>query len=100
MAAKIADDPNFYRETHYKKEYGITLARFQTMLDQQNGQCRLCGKDVTLKQKDAHLDHCHTTGQLRAILCRACNTGVGMLGDNAALLRKAADYLDEFNGHA
>lgn len=99
-AAKIADNPNFHREIHYKKDYGITLAQFQTMLERQDGKCHLCGKDVTLKQKDAHMDHCHTTGKLRAILCRACNTGIGMLGDSAALLRKAAEYLDEYDGHA
>lgn len=99
-AAKMEANPNLHREIHYKKEYGITLAQFQAMLERQGGKCRLCGKDVTLKQKDAHMDHCHTTGRLRAILCRACNTGVGMLGDSAALLRKAAEYLDEYNGHA
>jgi hypothetical protein len=99
-ASKLAANPDFHRENYYKQEYGITLAQFKEILAEQNGKCYICEKDVTTKKTEAHLDHCHNTGKIRAILCRACNTGIGMLGDNAILLRKAAEYLDECHGHA
>jgi hypothetical protein len=40
------------------------------------------------------VDHCHITGRVRALLCQACNTGIGKLKEDPALIRKSADYVE------
>ena len=52
--------------------------------------CDCCGKPV---HRNWQLDHCHETGQFRGWLCKTCNTGLGLLGDNVGSVRKALDYL-------
>jgi hypothetical protein len=42
------------------------------------------------------IDHCHETGAVRGLLCRSCNLGLGMLGDNLIGLRFAVKYLETF----
>ena len=54
-----------------------------------SGVCHICGDPLTTP----HVDHCHTTGLVRGILCNNCNTGIGMFRDNPELLRAAIDYL-------
>mgnify|MGYP001576209901 CR=1 FL=1 len=44
--------------------------------------------------KTLHIDHNHTTGAVRGLLCTQCNVGVGMLKDSPAVLRAAANYLE------
>lgn len=56
--------------------------------------CDNCGRDFsTISKKDVHLDHCHDKGTFRGWLCKPCNVGIGMLGDDIAGLERAIDYL-------
>jgi hypothetical protein len=71
---------------------GYTLAELEAVYDASGGLCAICG--ATESDAKHSLDHCHATGRLRGLLCRRCNTGVGMLGDDPARLRAAADYLE------
>ena len=57
----------------------------------QGGLCFLCGEPGALM-----VDHDHTSGQIRKLLCRDCNTGLGRFKDNPRLLRKATVYLESF----
>lgn len=54
--------------------------------------CELCGGDGGIGRALA-LDHCHQSGKFRGWLCHRCNVGLGHFSDDAALLRRAADYL-------
>jgi len=53
-------------------------------------ECDICKKPLT---NQLRVDHSHSTGEVRGLLCNHCNAGIGMLQDNEALLRAAADYL-------
>lgn len=53
-------------------------------------QCECCGKEVDRLR----VDHCHTTGKFRGLICDKCNLGIGHFADNPSLLRAAADYLE------
>jgi len=89
---------------HYIKQrkwsaYGVDARRYQQMLVEQNGVCAVCGQQerhadgLTGKQKDLAVDHCHDTGAVRALLCSACNTAIGLFNDDPKLLGAAKEYL-------
>ena len=83
-----------------KKAFGITLDDYDNLLNGQNGVCAICKKKETLKQKgkdmpqDLAVDHCHSTGKVRGLLCRKCNTGLGNFHDSPETMLKAIDYLN------
>lgn len=81
---------------HYR--YGITEEQFQQKLEEQKNVCAICGTDTPGRNhENFHVDHCHTTGKIRGLLCDKCNRGLGYFNDNPDALRKAAHYL-EANG--
>ena len=79
------------------KQYGLTLEQFEAMLISQNGKCAACERAMTSPCSKAHtatmVDHCHTTGRVRGLLCRRCNMAIGQFGDDPGLLLQAASYL-------
>lgn len=64
------------------------------MEQDQNGQCKSCSRSGCRLV----VDHCHTTGKIRGLLCDDCNQGIGHFRDSPDLLRRAADYLEESHG--
>jgi hypothetical protein len=86
------------RKYHLKNQYGITEVDYDLMFLAQAGQCAICKTDTpTGKWKRFAVDHCHHTGLIRGLLCNECNRGMGLLKDNAELLRVAANYLESNN---
>lgn len=89
---------------HYLKQRkwasaGVDAARYQEMLREQGGVCAICHQPekhrdgLSGKPKDLAIDHDHATGAVRALLCSSCNTAIGLLGDNPAMLDAAKAYL-------
>jgi recombination endonuclease VII len=70
--------------------YGLSIEAHDSLLATQNNCCAICEGRFT---KPPHVDHCHKTGEVRGLLCSNCNTGIGNLRDDPALLRKALEYL-------
>jgi hypothetical protein len=71
------------------KKYGLTETAYQAMVFEQDGECAICREpDPAL-----HVDHCHKTGKVRALLCNRCNLSLGGLRDRPELALAAADYL-------
>jgi hypothetical protein len=66
------------RNDYLKRQYGITLADYTAMKDAQSNVCAICHKHETVKLHgktiDLCVDHCHTTGKIRGLLCKSCNT--------------------------
>lgn len=57
-------------------------------------QCAICNATESLgRWPTMHVDHCHTTGFVRGVLCDFCNKGIGFFRDDPELLRKAIAYL-------
>lgn len=71
---------NKKKEIYYRNAYNITLDQIYNRLDFQNNKCAACQKDINIDS--LHLDHDHTTGKIRGLLCRYCNLGLGHLGDD------------------
>lgn len=75
-------------------KYGLTHEKFNALFDFQNGLCRICQREL---DKFA-IDHNHTTGLVRGLLCVPCNTGLGYFRDNPARFDNAASYLRNTDG--
>lgn len=76
--------------------YGLTNEGFNEIWTAQDGRCAIC--DIPLKplgrDKDSvTVDHNHDTDEVRGLLCRSCNAGIGALKDSPAVLIAAAEYL-------
>ena len=83
------------RNCRLKRVYGITPEQVLAMLVEQGGRCRICGADSPGKNaKSWSVDHDHVTGQVRGLLCRSCNVGLGHFRDSAEILAKAVEYLE------
>lgn len=90
-------DPEFaadkrYRamQRHYKKKYGLTWEEVLKMAEEQGGDCLICRNPLG---DDPCVDHDHETGAVRGILCRLCNTGLGMFRDKPEVASRAVEYL-------
>jgi hypothetical protein len=71
----------------------MTLDDYDAMLAAQSGGCAICGTPPSVDGRALAVDHCHATGLVRGLLCRACNQGLGIFADDPQRLRKAANYL-------
>lgn len=79
------------------KRFGITLSDYDAMLERCGGVCQICGKPESQTHRNMRLavDHCHKTGKVRGLLCSLCNTAIGKLNDDPAILQRAIDYLND-----
>lgn len=80
-----------------KALYGLADSDYRRMLAEQNSLCAICGGPPTTARKHLSVDHCHSTGKVRGLLCQHCNTGIGQLKDSPELLLKAHAYLLKFS---
>ncbi len=71
-----------------KKNYGLTPEQDAALGD----TCAVCLRGK-LSGGNRHVDHDHVSGRVRGVLCRRCNTGIGMLGDSLIGVLRAAEYL-------
>ena len=77
-----------------KNRYHISLDQYEQYYAQSGGYCPICRTKFSTKQATkATIDHCHKTGKVRGILCRRCNTGLGLLRDNPLFLQAAINWL-------
>ena len=72
--------------------YGLTPEGLLDLHEKQGGVCKICG-NTAKDGRNLDVDHCHTTGKVRGLLCNNCNRGLGHFQDDPILLQKAIDYL-------
>lgn len=78
------------RRYHLKKK-GITPAIFDARMLGQGGRCACCGDVAKLV-----VDHDHSTGDFRGLICNHCNMGLGQFKDSVARLQSAVEYLNKY----
>ena len=86
------EDPEWYAEKllyHRLHTYKITRAEFDQLILDCDGRCSICRDDGKLV-----IDHDHTTGDVRALLCGHCNRMLGAAKDDPARLMAAAEFLN------
>lgn len=94
-------DPEKYRRQRASgnvTRYGISVAEFEEMYRQSDGLCAICRRPETLKQRGRvqrlSIDHCHDTLKVRGLVCKRCNTAIGLLYDDPLRARALAEYLE------
>jgi hypothetical protein len=70
-------------------KFGLTLEDFAAMLAAQNNVCAICGQN----RGRLVVDHCHTTGRVRGLLCTPCNSFLGRIHDSIEALDTIKRYL-------
>jgi hypothetical protein len=89
-----------YLNNYYLNVYGITYEFYLSLCDKQNNVCAICKQEETNtyngKIKRLAVDHNHTTGKIRGLLCTKCNVSIGNLNDSIDLLNSAISYLTTY----
>lgn len=85
-------------EKYLQTTYGISVADYKRQYVKQGGLCALCrGEGFLMKKKHKVklvVDHCHSTGRVRGLLCHNCNRGLGLFQDDPSALTRAIEYLE------
>lgn len=88
-------------EKVYKlKDYGIDQKYFENLMKDQQNSCAICKTHIEEYSSKGHrkhfaVDHCHTTGNVRGLLCDMCNRGLGFFKDDISILTRAITYLKD-----
>lgn len=96
--AYVRANPEKSWTNNIKRLFGLTVDDYQAMFEKQGGRCAICGKHQTEMGRRLYVDHNHTTGKVRALLCQHCNTALGFVDDNEGTLQKMIDYLRRHDG--
>ena len=93
---KMSDRPSNLKagkRHHLKKKYGLTMEQVSGMMINQDHKCAIYDMEFPDEYK-VQIDHCHTSGNVRGLLCIECNWLLGKAKDNPETLRSAAKYLE------
>ena len=88
------DRKDYHRNYKLKERFNINLDQYNSILKQQNNCCKICNTHESEFKVKLHVDHCHTTGKIRGLLCMACNILLGKAKDNINILNNAINYLN------
>lgn len=93
-----AANPDYYFDQELRKRYGITLEWYREKLSKQGNVCAICKESevavIRGKVIAMPVDHDHTTGKPRGLLCTRCNRGLGLFRDRKDVLNAAIEYLN------
>ncbi len=90
--------PETYRRQHLKRTYNITPEEYDAMLAKQDGHFACCPATTPGSSRRNiyfSVDHCHTTGKVRGLLCHQCNTALGLIKDKPETLTNMLAYLSK-----
>ena len=94
----------YQRTSNLRKNFGLSMDDYEQMLAEQNNLCAICEKPETFihhrTKEPARLavDHCHKTNKVRKLLCKSCNTALGLFKDDIGAMENAVQYLKDHNG--
>lgn len=80
------------KKYRYKTKYNLSVEAVNAIIQTQNYKCAIC-QDYINEATRPHVDHCHSTGKIRGILCFNCNVGLGYFKDKIKVLQQAIKYL-------
>lgn len=87
--------PEQRRDSKLKNLYGIGVENYDFLYERQQGLCAICKKPEKVEGRRLAVDHNHSTGQVRGLLCTTCNQGLGNFYDDPELLESAIVFLQQ-----
>lgn len=94
-------NPRSYRSLNLKKSFGINIDQYELMLKKQNNVCAICRLPETVtrkgKVKNLAVDHNHSSGEIRSLLCQFCNQALGLVRENFDVILNMAKYVQYHN---
>jgi len=88
------ETPEQRRKWQLKAKYGVSLEDYAVLANEQDNKCKICGAGHDKGQAGfLVVDHCHTTGRVRGLLCSNCNSALGLFRDEEESLKNAIRYL-------
>jgi len=86
------------KEQALLRNFGVDYKWYTQKLEDQNDSCDICKQPLEHKVNDKFcVDHNHSTGEVRGLLCSNCNTAIGLLKENLENLDNAKEYLNKYN---
>ncbi len=79
------------KKSRLKTRYGMSIQDYDDMVKEQNGVCAICFNPP--KKFDLHVDHDHSNGKVRKLLCQKCNVALGLVNDDITVLNNMVDYI-------
>lgn len=76
--------------------YGLTEESYKALFEKQANKCAICF-ELFSSTKHTHIDHCHKTNEVRALLCHGCNTAIGLLKESPEIIKSALAYLEKYS---
>jgi hypothetical protein len=89
---------DYGRGYHLKRTFGISLEDFDEMLKSQDGKCAICLKHHSEEGQAFAVDHDHSTGYIRGLLCRICNKNLLGKHNDRNIFMRAYNYLGQHTG--
>jgi hypothetical protein len=90
----LSDAPETIKYKSIKRLYGLEKNEYDSLLEYQEHKCYICGTPEEQCSKGTlNVDHCHSTGKVRGLLCLNCNTAIGHFREDPELLQRAIEYL-------
>lgn len=76
------------------KKWGISVSQYCALEQAQNNKCAICKQPQSgIGKQRLCIDHNHTTGKVRGLLCDPCNKMLGHIKDSVETLSNALEYL-------
>lgn len=83
---------------HLSQKFGMKIETYEEMVKAQNSACAICKKPERRGNKRLSIDHCHSTGKVRGLLCSNCNTSLGLVAEDITTLTEMINYLNNSRG--
>lgn len=74
----------------------MDIEEYNAKFESQNGRCPICNRHQSELKRTLGVDHDHTTGQNRDLLCISCNSGLGCFHEEPSRLEAAIKYLEKW----
>ena len=90
---------DYIRYKRLYEKYGVTKEWYFEQLEKQDHKCAICSCKEPKGNGNVHfhVDHCHSTGKVRGLLCSSCNTALGNFKDSTELMLKAVEYINNLD---
>nr|BDD47441.1 hypothetical protein 18 [Pelagibacteraceae bacterium] len=89
-------NPDEINDRRAAKTYNTTVEHIKQMREEAGGICQCCGKPGEGHYKRLVIDHCHSTGKIRGLICQKCNTVLGLVKDRIEVLQNLQNFIETY----